>query len=76
MLFFNYLKHAKIARDKLTKYDESVICSAFYSYVCLQMISGLKSWVSFDGYPAGFLFFLFLGIILKLGSDKYKLKKY
>ena len=29
-----------------------------------------------SGYPAGFLFFLFLGIILKLGSDKYKLKKY
>ena len=71
VLFFNYLKQVNIVKNKLLENDESIICSCVYAYICFQMISAFKTWVNFDGYPSNFLFFLFIGIVLKMGSKTY-----
>ena len=76
VLFFNYLKQANIARQNLLKYNENIFCSCFGAYIYLQIISAFKSWVYFDGYPANFMFFILLGIILKLGTKDYLIKSY
>jgi hypothetical protein len=70
-LFFNYIRQIKIAKIRLFNHNEKVLCNCFYSYIAYQLIVGFKSWVYFEGYPANFIFFLLLGIILKLGSVEY-----
>jgi len=76
LLFFNYLKQTKLSIIKLFKHKEKIFCTSFFAYTCYLMISNLKTWVNFDGYPASFLFFLTLGIVLKLGSKEYIAKSY
>ena len=70
-LFFNYIKQVKIIKIKLQNYEEKILCNCFYAYIVFQFIVGFKSWVYFEGYPANFMFFLILGIILKLGTNQY-----
>lgn len=70
-LFYNYAKQVKIVKIKLINYKEKVFCNCFYAYIIYQFFVGFKSWVYFEGYPANFMFFLILGIILKLGTNQY-----
>jgi len=70
-LFLNYLKQIKIVKKKLSTYNEINFCYCFYAFILFQIIAGFKSWVYFEGYPSNFIFFLLLGIIIKLGTDDY-----
>ena len=75
-LFFSYLHPTNLVKKKISLDKEKVFCSAFYAYCSYHMIAAFKSWVTFDGYPTNFIFFIFLGIIFKLGSKKYFDKSY
>ena len=75
-LFFSYLHQTNLVKKKISVYKEKVFCSAFYAYCSFHMIAAFKSWVTFDGYPTNFIFFIFLGIIFKLGSKEYFDKSY
>ena len=75
-LFFSYLHQTNLVKKKISVYREKVFCSAFYAYCSFHMIAAFKSWVTFDGYPTNFIFFIFLGIIFKLGSKEYFDKSY
>ena len=75
-LFFSYLHQTNLVKKKISLYKEKVFCSAFYAYCSFHMIAAFKSWVTFDGYPTNFIFFIFLGIIFKLGSKEYFDKSY
>ena len=70
-LFLNYLKQVKIVKIKIMDFKEKILCNSFYAYIIFQLIFAFKSWVYFDGYPANIIFFLLLGIILKIGTNEY-----
>ena len=72
MLFITYLRETNNIKKKMKGKKEAIICSLYFAYVFYQSLAALKSWVNLDGYPANFLFFLFLGIILKIGSNEYE----
>ena len=76
LLFFNYLYLINTARKNLSIKKERIFCSLLFAYTSLHIITNFKTWVNFDGYPNNFLFFLFLGIVLKMGSKSFLKQSY
>ena len=71
ILFFNFISLTSYSKYKSKHLDESIFCMLVHSFLVLVLVFNLKGSSLFDNYPSNLLFFLFLGMVIKIGSAEY-----